>query len=319
MANSGPEPAALLTQPAVRFHRARSWNASGLLLILGMLAAHPAPAQKTSAPPAASAPTGPLPEGAPRSWAETAVRNEVAIIESEGNAPVRYRQRKVDAKGDTTREIIETRDGNVARLVERDGKPLTAADDDAERDRLNAEIADPEAFIKHHKRDKANRQDIKSLVQLLPQAMTFTYAPGQPQRTAMDPREIVIDFHPDPSFHPPTMEADLLTGIEGRAWIDPRSHCMTHIEARVLHAVNFGFGVVAKIFPGGTVVFEQTRAFGERWAYSHMEEHLTTRLLLVKTLPENTVMTSSDFRPMPTLLPYQDAVKILLAMPVPTR
>jgi hypothetical protein len=282
-----------------------------------MLTAHPAATQTTQPPPASPAES--LPEGTARSWAETAVRNEVAIIESEGKFPVRYRQRKIDAKGDTTREIIETRDGNVARLVERDGKPLTAADDAAERDRLTAEIADPEAFIKHHKRDKANREDIKNLVQLLPQAMTYTYAPGQPQRPGVEAREVVIDYHPDPKFHPPTMEADLLTGIEGRVWIDPRSHCMTHIEARVLHAVNFGFGVVAKIFPGGTVVFEQTRAFGDRWAYSHMEEHLTARVLLVKTLPENTIMTSSDFRPMPSLLPYQDAVKILLAMQIPLR
>jgi len=281
-----------------------------------MLAALPAAAQTT---PTTPAPSESLPEGTPRSWAEASIRNEVAIIESEGNVPVRYRQRKVDAKGDTTREIIETRDGNVARLVERDGKPLTAADDAGERNRLNDEINDPEAFIKHHKRDKAMRADIKSLVQLMPQAMIYIYAPGQPQRSGIDPREIVIDFHPDPSFHPPTMEADLLTGIEGRAWIDPRSHCMTHIEARVLHAVNFGFGVVAKIFPGGTVVFEQTRAVGDRWAYSHMEEHLTTRVLLVKTLPENTVMTSSDFRPMPSLLPYQDAVRMLLAMQIPLR
>jgi hypothetical protein len=92
---------------------------------------------------------------------------------------------------------------------------------------------------------------------------------------------------------------------------------MVRVEAHVLHAVNFGFGVVAKIFPGGSVEFEQTRATHERWAYSHMEEHLTARILLVKTMPENTVMTSFDFRPMPTLMSYQDAIRMLLAMPVP--
>jgi hypothetical protein len=264
-----------------------------------------------------------VPEGTPRSWAETAIANEVAIIESEDRAPVRYRQRKVDAKGDTTREIIEAKDGTVARLVERNGQPITAADDALERERLTAEIADPDAFLKHHKRDKATRQDAKDLIHLLPQAMIYTYAPGQPQRPSanpsQDPPQVVLDFRPDPAFHPPTMAADLLTGIEGRVWIDARSHCMIRVEGRVLHAVNFGFGIVAKIYPGGTVEFEQTRAIGDRWAYSHLEEHLTARVLMVKTLPENTVMTSSDFRPMPSLISYQDAIKLLLAMQIPLR
>jgi hypothetical protein len=309
-----------MISPAIGPRPASAWIAFALLLVFGIL---PARAAQTAAPDAAQAApapvSAPLPEGTPRSWAESVVHNELAIIDSESHMPVRYRQRKVDAKGDITREIIETRDGTVARLVQRNGQPLTSAEDAAERERLNADLADPEGFAKHHKRDQSTRDDVKSLVQLLPRAMIYSYAPGQPQRPGVDPHEVVLDFRPDPKFHPPTMEADLLTGIEGRAWIDPRSHCLTHIEARVLHAVNFGFGVVAKIFPGGTVEFEQIRAIGDRWAYSHMEEHLTARVLLVKTLPENTVMTSSDFRPMPSLLPYQDAIRMLLATPVPLR
>jgi hypothetical protein len=296
------------------------WMALALPLVLGILPACAAQTGASNAPQPAAAPSSePFPEGAPRAWAESVVHNELAIIDSEEHLPVRYLQRKVDAKGDTTREIIETRDGNVARLVQNNGQPLTQAEDAAERDRLHAEIADPDGFAKHHKRDKATRDDIKSLVQLLPQAMIFTYVPGQPQRPGVNQREVVLDFHPDPKFHPPTMEADVLTGIEGRAWIDARSHCLTRVAGHVLRPVNFGFGVVAKIFPGGTVELDQTRAFGERWAPSHLEEHLTARVLLVKTLPENTVITSSDFRAMPSLLPYQDAVRLLLAMPVPVR
>jgi hypothetical protein len=277
--------------------------------------AHQPPSQQPPAQPQ-SQPAPVLPDGTPRSWAETAVANEIAIVESEGRIPVRYRQHKVDAKGDTLREIVETRDGTVARLIQRNGQPLTPADDAGERDRLNAEIADPAAFFKHHKRDKSTRDDVKALIKLLPQAMIYSYAPGQPQRPSSEGPEVVLDFRPDPAFKPPMMTADLLTGIEGRVWIDARSHCMVRVEANVLRAVNFGFGVVAKIFPGGTVEFEQTRATGDRWAYSHLEEHITARVLMVKTVPENTQMTSFDFRPMPSLMPYQDAVKMLLAMPV---
>src|SRR5258707_11330430 len=34
-----------------------------------------------------------------------------------------YRQRKVDPKGTTVKEIVETKDGDVARVIEKNGKP----------------------------------------------------------------------------------------------------------------------------------------------------------------------------------------------------
>ena len=48
----------------------------------------------------------------------------------------RYRQHKVDPKGTTVKEIFETKDGDVARLIEKDGKPLPLQEAQAETDRL---------------------------------------------------------------------------------------------------------------------------------------------------------------------------------------
>jgi hypothetical protein len=42
------------------------------------------------------------------------------------------------------------------------------------------------------------------VVGLMPQAMMFSYAPGQPQRKGAGESEVVLDFHPNPTFHPPT-------------------------------------------------------------------------------------------------------------------
>ena len=48
-----------------------------------------------------------------------------------------YLLRRVDERHDTTKEIIETKDGDVARLVAVDGKPLSAEADRAELARLD--------------------------------------------------------------------------------------------------------------------------------------------------------------------------------------
>ncbi len=112
------------------------------------------------------------------------------------------------------------------------------------RERLQATLAEPDGFLRHHRRDSTSRDNALELVRLMPTAMIYSYAPGQPQPKGAQSRQIVIDFHPDPNFHPPTMLADLLTGLAGRFWIDSETQRVTRAEASVLHPVNFGWGVV---------------------------------------------------------------------------
>jgi hypothetical protein len=258
-----------------------------------------------------------VPAGTPQSWADAAAANEVAILQQQGTFSVRYSEHKIDNKADTTRLVIESKQGSVARLIERNGKPLTAAEDAAERKRLQDSIDHPDEFLRHHRRDNSARNDAAQLIKMMPKAMLYSYAPDQPQITGA--RQVVLDFKPNPAFHPPTMVSDILTGLEGRVWIDEETRHMIRAEGRVLHVVNFGFGMVARIYPGGSVTFEQTNVGGGHWVFSHLDEHLVVRALMVKTLPENSKITTTDFTLLPAALPYQEAIRLLLAMPVPLR
>jgi hypothetical protein len=269
-----------------------------------------------SAPGSGAAVSLEVPE---RSWVESAAQNELQIIKDNGKMPLRYRVHKIDSKGDITREVIETRDGSVARLVERNGQKLTAEEDAAERDRLQEILASPGDFIQHHKRDDPIRTDSLQLVSQMPQAMIFIYTPGQPQLPGTTSRQIVIDFHPDPNYKSPQTLDNLLTGIEGRMWIDAQSHRMVRIEGNVRDPVNFGWGILGKINKGGKIVLEQANASGDRWVYSQLDTHLTLRFLVVKTVEMNDKMTQYDFRPLPAPMSVQEAVRTLLAMPVPLR
>jgi hypothetical protein len=277
--------------------------------------------QQTAAQQAAgqqATPQQALPAGTPQSWAEAAAHNELSIMADDGSFPLRYRTHQIDAKGDTTREVIETRQGAVARLIERDGQPLTAAQDAAERARLEEELASRADFLKRRKRETTSRDDFMELVRLLPRAMINTYAPGQPQPPHAASLQIVLDFQPNPAFRPPTMLADVLTGFGGRVWIDSRSRRMTRIEAHVLRPVNFGWGIVGRIYPGGKIEFEQANPGSDRWIYSHVDAHLTVRLV-VKTMPMNDQMTATDFLPLPAPVSFEQGIHMLLSMPVRLR
>ncbi len=260
-----------------------------------------------------------LPPGTPQHWIEQAAGFEQSIIQNDGVFPLRYRIHKIDAKGDIVREVIESREGTVARLIQRDGRPLTSAEDKAEQQRLGDILRSPEDFIRHHKKDATARGYSISLVKLLPTAIRYAYTPGQPQPPGSFSPQVVIDFSPDPNFKPPTTPSEILTGIQGRFWIDGRTGRMTRAEARVIHPVDFGWGMLARIHEGGTIMFQQTEVGQDRWAYSALEEHFVIRELLLKTVAENTRMSSFDFRLLPAPVSFQDAVRTLLAMPVPTR
>lgn len=246
--------------------------------------------------------------------ASDAAANEVKLIEHSGTY-LRYQVHTEDAKGDQLREVMESKDGTVARVVRRGDRSLTADEDASERARLQEMLDSPEAFRKHVQKDQTGKKLAVDLLKLLPEAMIFQYTLGQPQRgdkPADTPNELVIDFKPNPSWRPPTMTSQALTGLEGRAWIDAKTHYLTRLEMDLFQGINFGFGFFAHIYPGGRFVVDQMPVTGGRWIVDHFSEHVTVRALMVKTLQENTELKAGEFSAVPPM-DYRKAIEELLA------
>ena len=253
-----------------------------------------------------------------RTWAVDATSKELEALHHR-NSYLRYRIHMVDAKGDRVRDIIESRDGTVARLILRDGRPLTPDEDNDERKRLQDMLDNPEAFAKHAKGDDSGKKIADSLMRLMPDAMVYTYVPGQPQ-TGKRPgkTEVVIDYEPNPKFQPPSTTSEALTGLKGRAWIDVKSKTIVRMEGTIFKAVNFGWGMLAHIYPGGHLVIEQGEATSGRWIFTHFTERISARALMVKTLNISNDVDSSNFQTVPAMS-YQEAVHILLDTPLPAK
>jgi hypothetical protein len=250
----------------------------------------------------------------PLQLARDAVANELLLI-NYGKTFLRYRIHIKDEKGDQVRDVIETRDGTVARLIERDEHPLSASEDAGEQARLQAMLDSPDEFKRHIQKDASGKKLAMDIVKMLPDAMLFSFTPGQPQRADKPggtAAELVIDFKPNPVWKPPTMASQALTGLEGRCWLDAKTHHLTRLEADLFQGVNFGFGIFAHLFPGGKFELEQ-RAVGEgRWIVERFRENVTVRAMMVKTIKQKTDLFASDFAPIPSLC-YQDAIHMLLA------
>ena len=289
-----------------RLALAATWTATLLGLHAPALTATPRAPQNTTAPDLS------LP---PIRWAEVAALSEEQIVNYDSHTPLQYRVRHVDAKGDVAREVIESTDGSVARLLGRDGKPLSEAEDGAERARLEDLLNNPDTFFRHQRREAGSRSYATELLRAMPRSMIWTYAPGQPQLPGR-PLAVVLDFKPDPQFKPPSLITEGLTGISGRLWVDVASHVVTRIQGGILHPVDFGFGgLLARVREGGTVKLEQVEAPNGRWLYSLLVEHLTIREVLVHTVEENAETTVTAIQPLPKPVPYRVAIQMLLALP----
>jgi hypothetical protein len=251
-----------------------------------------------------------------RTWAAAAGANEIQIINHPGSY-LRYRQRLVNSKGDETRDVIETGDGTIARLILRDNRPLTADEDRTERNRLTGLMRHPNDFSKLAKEQQANKKIGIDLIQLMPDAMLYSYAPGQPQLPQYSAPQVVLDFAPNPSFHPPTLYAEGLMGLRGRVWIDARSKVVVHIEGQIFQSINWGWGVLAHIYPGGTVDLEQAAVSGPRWNMTQFREDVTVKALMVKTLKVHAEGQTSGFQALPGPISYTDGIKMLLDTPLP--
>jgi hypothetical protein len=163
------------------------------------------------------------------------------------------------------------------------------------------------------------------LVQLMPDAMNFTLVPGQPQTesaSSSSAPQVVLDFSPNPNWHPPTMSAEALTGLRGRVWIDSSSGRMLRLDAELFRGVNFGWGMIAHLYPGGHFVLEQTSVPtpnpDQRWIFSRFSQHAVFRALLVKTINDNNEISASHFQVVPAMS-YRQAIQMLLDTPLPTR
>ena len=247
-----------------------------------------------------------------------AAASEIRIIEHPGSY-LRYRMHVVDRKGDQVRDVIESREGTVARLIMTDGRPLTREEDSAERVRLDEIVKSPDIFAKHVHNDRSNKKLAVDLLREMPDAMLYSYVPGQPQvQGTSSRRQVVLDFRPNPRWTPPSTTAEALTGLQGRIWIDVASHTTVRMEGAVFRSVNFGWGMLAHIYPGGTLELEQTDTGGKRWIFTHFAESLSVRALMMKNVDVHSKVDTSNFEFLPEMS-YTDAIRVLLNTPPAVR
>ncbi len=233
--------------------------------------------------------------------------------------PMRYRLRKASPRLVTTKEIVETKDGAVARLVAINDQPLSQADDIKEQTRINDLLFDPGKQRHRKQSEQADIERVLKVLRALPTAFIYQYAgPGASPagRPAESPSGRIekFSFKPNPAFNPPDLETQALTQMTGELWIDPEQGRVTRLEGHLRQDVDFGWGILGRLNKGGWIILEQAEVAHRQWRVVHFQMAMTGRLVF-RTKSFDTTEDQSNFVPLPFGLSYQQAIQLLRAGP----
>lgn len=223
--------------------------------------------------------------------------------------PFRYTLRKDDNGKITTKEIVETRQGDVARLIAVNDRPLSPSAEAAEIHRLQTLLAHPEIQVHRLKREQADSNRANEMIRLLPTAFVYRF-----EGMVQGPNGPCYRFsmQPNPNFDPPDRQAEVLHGMAGELWIDQREQRMVRLNVHLIADVEFGWGIFGRLYKGGTIFVEQKDVGMGHWEQTLLRLHLNGTILLFKSLVIDTTETESNYAPIPPNWTYEDAVRTLL-------
>ncbi len=250
-------------------------------------------------------------EGAPalagQPLVDRALANELTAAEDHSH-PMRYLLRKSSPRLTTTKEILETRDGDVARLIALSDQPLSPAAEANEETRLSDLLTDPE---KQRRRKQAEDEDAARAMKVLRAMPTaFLYQDAGPGEGSSG-RVEKFTFRPNPAFSPPGLETAVLPAMNGEIWIDPVHLRVVRLEGCVQQDVNFGWGILGRLNKGGRIVIEQAEVVQGQWRIVRFQMQMSGRVV-IKNRVFDTTEEEMHFAPLPAGMDYREAIEMLL-------
>ena len=219
-----------------------------------------------------------------------------------------YRLRREGPEGSWIRDIVDTRDGLVSRLVATNDQPVSAEERAKDDRRLEKLLADPEAQRKRKQRQKENAEETRRLVRALPDAFLYDYDGAE-----AGPRgELVrLKFRRNPGFDPHSRETIIYKGMEGTMVVEPRDLRVVRIDASLVEDATLGWGLLARLNKGGRFTLEQSLLPDGNWETTSMTLDFTGKAFLFRTIRIKQKQSISDFRPAPADPSLAEGIELL--------
>jgi hypothetical protein len=228
--------------------------------------------------------------------------------------PMRYKLHKTSPRLTSTKEIVETRDGDVARLLSINDQPLSPADEQQEQARLQALLDNPGLQQHRKKSEDGDTARAMKILRVLPSAFLYSFAGTATAASGTTTRTVEkFTFKPNPRFDPPDLETGVLTAMAGEIWIDPVEERVVRLAGSLQQdkEVFLGAGGLDK---GGWVQIDQADVGAHQWRIVHLQLKMNGHILW-KAKNSDSAQDYTDFAPIPAGISYKDAIQMLRSIP----
>jgi hypothetical protein len=176
----------------------------------------------------------------------------------------------------------------IARVMKRDGKPLSDQEQQKETERVTKAVEKAE---KPRPEEPKEDQGI-SLSKILDAADV-----RNPRREFYRGRPtIVFDFQgrKDLKAHGPS--EDISKKLQGTVWIDEADRIVAHLDVSLIDNFRVAGGLLANVEKGSNFHFDQAPVNGEVWLQTGFDATMQVRILLVKGIRQHVTVRDFDYK-----------------------
>lgn len=231
------------------------------------------------------------------------ISNEIRAEQAD-NSHWTYEKVEENAGQVQVEDIVETKEGSLHRLVSLNGHPLTAAQQEAEDQRIKQLLADPDQFRRQQEKKHADDEKMTHLMRMFPNAFHYQY-------DGSEDGCIRLRFVPNPSFRPPDREAQVFHHMEGTMLADAQHKRLAGLEGQLTSEVKFGYGLLGHLDKGGTFNVRQQEVGPGVWELILLDVQMNGKALIFKTLTVHENEAYKDYRLVPSDLTLEQAAELL--------
>lgn len=212
------------------------------------------------------------------------LRQSVQVTEQDWRAAPEYDYFERDRKdgGTRTYHLMMIEGSPYSELVAINGKPLRSADQQEEQRKLQQAISQRQSESASDRAQRiAKYEQERKRDHLLMEQLTRAFNFRLLGQRRLDGHAVyLLQATPRPGYQPPNTDSEVLTGMQGKLWIDKATYQWVKVEATVVHPVSIA-GFLAQVQPGTRFELEKMPVADGIWLPRHFAEKSNARILFL--------------------------------------
>jgi hypothetical protein len=204
--------------------------------------------------------------------------------------------RRLDSLGQVKSENVDVikmilvNGARFEQLIEHNGQLPSAKEQEKsaeDLDKLKHET--PAEQTARVRKDQENRSFLRDLLEAFDfQLIGEEVVDGRPA--------YVLQATPHPGYHAHGKFDKIFSRVEGKLWVDKQDFGWIKVDGQVTQSFSMGL-FVARVQHGSRIILEQTCVGDGVWVPRRLEMRASARILFLKSLDIDRILTYSDYRP----------------------